>query len=69
MRLNGAAIDPTATYRVPSNNFLTGGGDGFTKLTVGTRRVVAPRFDIDALVAYLGASPAAPGPVNRISRE
>jgi 5'-nucleotidase len=54
---------------VTINNFLAGGGDGFSTLTVGTDRVYAPGFDVDALVAYIGAGiPVAPGPANRITR-
>ena len=30
MTLNGQTIDPTASYRVTVNNFLSVGGDGFT---------------------------------------
>lgn len=67
--LNGVPIDPAASYRVTSNDFLANGGDGFTKLTDGTDRARAPGFDVDALVAYLGAgAPVAPGPRNRITR-
>jgi 5'-nucleotidase len=66
LALNGVPIDPAASYRVTTNDFLANGGDGFTKLTGGTNRVTAPGFDIDALVAYLGAgAPVAPGPQNR----
>jgi 5'-nucleotidase len=69
MRLGGVAIDPAATYRVTTNDFLANGGDGFTNLTVGTDRVTAPGFDVDALVAHLGAGgPVGPGPANRITR-
>jgi 5'-nucleotidase len=74
MRFNGVPIDPAATYRVTTNDFLANGGDGFTNLTVGTDRVTAPGFDVDALVAYLrpaaegGAGPVAPGPANRITK-
>jgi 5'-nucleotidase len=64
--LNGTPIDPAATYRVAMNDFLANGGDGFAGLTVGTDRATAPGFDVDALVAYLGTGPIAPGPVNRI---
>ncbi|HET9142673.1 bifunctional metallophosphatase/5'-nucleotidase [Actinophytocola sp.] len=67
MTLNGVPIDPAATYRVTTNDFLANGGDGFTRLTAGTDRVTAPGFDIDALVAYLGAgAPVNPGPRDRI---
>ncbi|MDR7279360.1 bifunctional metallophosphatase/5'-nucleotidase [Catenuloplanes atrovinosus] len=69
LALNGTPIDPAATYRVTTNDFLANGGDGFSNLTLGTDRTTAPGFDIDALVAYLGAnSPVAPGPANRITR-
>jgi 5'-nucleotidase len=68
LALNGTPIDPATTYRVTTNDFLANGGDGFTTLTGGTDRVTAPGFDIDALVAYLGAgAPVAPGPANRIT--
>jgi 5'-nucleotidase len=67
--LNGTPIDPAATYRVTTNDFLANGGDGFTNLTAGTERTTAPGFDIDALVALLGAgAPVGPGPANRITR-
>jgi 5'-nucleotidase len=68
MALNGTPIDPAATYRITTNDFLANGGDGFTNLRVGTDRTTAPGFDIDALVAYLGANaPVPPGPANRIT--
>ena len=69
MALNGTPIDPAATYRVTTNDFLANGGDGFTNLTGGTDRTTAPGFDVDALTAYLGAgAPVAPGPADRITR-
>jgi 5'-nucleotidase len=69
MSLGGTPIDPAATYRVTTNDFLANGGDGFTNLTAGTDRATAPGFDVDALVAYIGAnSPVAPGPGDRITR-
>ncbi len=68
MALNGTPIDPAATYRITTNDFLANGGDGFTNLRLGTDRTTAPGFDIDALVAYLGANaPVPPGPANRIT--
>jgi 5'-nucleotidase len=67
LALNGTPIDPAATYRVAMNDFLANGGDGFTNLTGGTDRATAPGFDVDALVAYLGTGPIAPGPANRIT--
>jgi 5'-nucleotidase len=69
LRLNGTPIDPAASYRVSTNDFLANGGDGFSTLTAATNRTTAPGFDVDALVAYLGAgAPVAPGPANRITR-
>jgi 5'-nucleotidase len=68
LALNGTPIDPATSYVITTNDFLANGGDGFTGLTAGTGRVTAPGFDVDALVAYLGANaPVAPGPANRIS--
>ncbi len=67
MKINGVAVDPAATYRVTVNNFLAGGGDGFTALTAGTN-LLTGEIDLDAFIAYLGAhSPVAPGPQNRIT--
>ncbi len=68
--LNGTRLDPTGRYEVTTNDFLANGGDGFTNLTMGTGRVTAPGFDMDALTTYLGgaASPVAPGPTNRITK-
>ena len=68
LALNGTPIDPAATYKLTTNDFLANGGDGFTKLTGGTGRVTAPGFDVDALVALLGAGPVSPGPQNRITK-
>jgi 5'-nucleotidase len=68
MTLNGVPIDPAATYRVTTNDFLANGGDGFTTLTLGTNRVYAPGFDVDALAAHLNPGPVPPGPQDRITR-
>ena len=68
MALNGTPIADAATYRVTTNDFLANGGDSFPGFTVGTNRVYAPGFDVDALAAYLAAGPIAPGPQNRITR-
>ncbi|WP_018653710.1 bifunctional metallophosphatase/5'-nucleotidase [Actinomadura flavalba] len=65
--VDGAPVDPAASYKVAANNFLLGGGDGFTTFTQGTGQVLGP-IDLDALVAYFGtASPVAPPALNRIS--
>jgi 5'-nucleotidase len=69
LSLGGTPIDPAVTYKVSTNDFLANGGDGFSKLTGGTNRVTAPGFDVDALVAYLGAgAPVSPGPQNRFTK-
>lgn len=68
VRLNGAPLDPAASYRVTINIFLVGGGDGFPALAEGTDRTSAPGFDLDALIAYFTAHPALPAPAGgRIS--
>jgi 5'-nucleotidase len=71
VKLNGAAVDPAATYRVATNSFLAGGGDGFTTLGQGTGDLVGTD-DLTALEQYLTAnssatSPIAPPVANRIT--
>ncbi|MEU5078035.1 MULTISPECIES: bifunctional metallophosphatase/5'-nucleotidase [Streptomyces] len=71
IRLNGAPIDPAATYRVAMNAFLAGGGDGFPSLGQGKNPLVGTD-DLAALVKYLTAnssasSPIAPPAANRIT--
>jgi 5'-nucleotidase len=66
--LNGTPLDPAASYLVTTNDFLANGGDGFTNLALGSGRVTAPGFDVDALTAHLGTGPIAPGPANRITK-
>jgi 5'-nucleotidase len=67
LALNGTPVDPAATYRVTTNDFLANGGDGFTHLTAGTDRTTAPGFDVDALIGYLDDQPVGPGPADRIT--
>ncbi|MEU4652359.1 bifunctional metallophosphatase/5'-nucleotidase [Streptomyces sp. NPDC023723] len=62
IRLGGAAIDPAATYRVATNSFLAGGGDGFTTLGQGTGDVVGAD-DLTALERYLTANSSATAPI------
>ncbi|CAL9305850.1 bifunctional metallophosphatase/5'-nucleotidase [Streptomyces sp. SudanB182_2057] len=71
IRLDGAPIDPAATYRVAMNAFLAGGGDGFPSLGQGKNPLVGTD-DLAALVKYLTAnstpaSPLAPPAANRIT--
>lgn len=68
MKINGVPVDPSVSYRVTINNFLAGGGDGFTAFLAGTDPLTG-MIDLDAFVAYLTAnSPVAPGPQNRITK-
>ncbi|MDX3117441.1 bifunctional metallophosphatase/5'-nucleotidase [Streptomyces scabiei] len=62
IRLDGAAIDPNATYRVSTNSFLAGGGDGFPTLGLGTNDLVGAD-DLTALEQYLTANSSASGPL------
>ncbi|MER7189040.1 bifunctional metallophosphatase/5'-nucleotidase [Streptomyces flaveolus] len=62
IRLNGAPIDPAATYRVAMNSFLAGGGDGFTTLGRGTDELVGTD-DLTALEQYLTANSSASAPI------
>lgn len=71
IKLNGVAIDPAATYRVATNSFLAGGGDGYPTLGQGTNDLVGAD-DLAALEQYLLAnssatSPIAPPAANRIT--
>lgn len=67
MKINGVLVDPAATYRVTVNNYLSGGGDGFSTLLAGTD-LFNGGVDLDAFVDYIfAASPVAPGPQNRIT--
>jgi 5'-nucleotidase len=72
LTIGGTAVDPAATYRITTNNFLADGGDDFPSLAQGTNRTSLPegRFDIDSLVDYmkpsLAGSPIAPPALTRI---
>ncbi|MEU6353517.1 bifunctional metallophosphatase/5'-nucleotidase [Streptomyces sp. NPDC047072] len=71
IKVNGTAVDPAATYRIATNSFLAGGGDGFTTLGQGTNDLVGGD-DLAALEQYLTAnssatSPIAPPVTNRIT--
>lgn len=69
VKLDGAAIDPAATYRVAMNSFLAGGGDGFAELGKGGD-VLVGGDDLAAFESYLTAnsSAAAPYPVPTADR-
>ncbi|MGC9543719.1 bifunctional metallophosphatase/5'-nucleotidase [Streptomyces sp. UG1] len=62
IKLNGEAIDPTATYRVATNSFLAGGGDGFPTLGQGTNDLVGAD-DLAVLEKHLTANSSATNPI------
>ena len=65
--VDGTPVDPAATYKVAANNFLLGGGDGFSVFTEGKDQVLGP-IDLDAFVAYFTAQGTiSPPALNRIS--
>jgi 5'-nucleotidase len=69
VRIDGAPLDPAATYMVTVNNFLADGGDNFTvfrEVDPGLR--VDGGNDLSALVNYLGAfSPVDPPATDRVN--
>ena len=67
VEIGGVPVVDTQIYRVTVNNFLAGGGDGFTVLTGGTNAVTG-LIDLDAFTAYLGANQPVQAPaLDRIS--
>ena len=64
----GQPVTPDGSYQVTANNFLTGGGDGFTVLKQGTG-IVGGAIDLDAFTAYLKAHQnLTPPAADRITR-
>jgi 2',3'-cyclic-nucleotide 2'-phosphodiesterase (5'-nucleotidase family) len=67
--LNGEPLVDTTVYRVVTNNFLAGGGDGFPTF-LDADNVYYGGLDIDAFAAYLSAnSPYAPTELDRIIKQ
>jgi 5'-nucleotidase len=67
LMLDGTPIDPAATYRVGTLNFLAGGGDLFTEFTNGTNRLGGDE-DLLNLVNFLEAnSPVSPPATDRVN--
>ncbi|MEU8123172.1 bifunctional metallophosphatase/5'-nucleotidase [Spirillospora sp. NPDC049024] len=65
--IGGTPVDPAAVYKVAANNFLLGGGDGFTVFTEGKDQVLGA-VDLDTLVAYFAAQGTiSPPALDRIS--
>ncbi|AQZ63994.1 5'-nucleotidase [[Actinomadura] parvosata subsp. kistnae] len=68
IKLDGAVIDPAASYRVTANSFIATGGDSFSVLTEGTERVEKVR-DIEAFESYIRAkSPLQAPALGRVTR-
>jgi 5'-nucleotidase len=68
LSLDGARLEPAASYRITVNNYLAQGGDGFTVLKDGTSAQVGA-YDVDALFDYFEAnSPIILPPGGRITR-
>ena len=68
MTLDGRPIDPAASYRVTTNNFLAQGGDSFT-LLAKQRDAVIGGVDLDAMQAWLEAVPLRAVPKEDRARE
>lgn len=64
--LDGTVLDPTATYRITTNNFLADGGDEFTVFTEGTNRLGGGE-DLEAFTSYLGENSPVSAPEDRIA--
>lgn len=56
--IGGAPLDPASTYRVVTNSFLVGGGDGFAQFTK-VPQIANVGFDIDALESYVATGTVA----------
>jgi 5'-nucleotidase len=68
--INGAALDPAATYKVAITDFVGNGGDGYSAFKACTLQSIVG-VDLDAFQAYLGAHespPLAPPAANRITK-
>ncbi|WP_083652241.1 bifunctional UDP-sugar hydrolase/5'-nucleotidase [Bacillus sp. MRMR6] len=53
---DGTQLDPSTSYTVTANVFLSGGGDGFTLFTKATNKVIGP-VDLEALVDFIKTQP------------
>ncbi|UVW29585.1 bifunctional UDP-sugar hydrolase/5'-nucleotidase [Massilia sp. H6] len=56
IRIDGAPLVDSRTYRVVANNFLAEGGDNFPEFAKGTNRLETGMLDLDAFVDFLRAS-------------
>jgi 5'-nucleotidase len=67
VEINGSPVVATTVYRITVNNFLAGGGDGFTVLRDFGENAVTSMDDLDAFIAYLDG-PASPVPAPSLDR-
>ncbi len=70
VRQNGAyvPVDPAATYRVVTNNFMLTGGDGYAVFTQGANKLDTGFILADVVMEYIGAnSPVNPQVEGRIN--
>ena len=70
IKIGGVPVGAATNYRVAANNFIMGGGDGFTTFTSCTNQL-GGEIDVDVLARYFDEnSPpgVSPGPQNRITR-
>jgi 5'-nucleotidase len=68
VRINGAPLDPAGRYRVVTNSFLWGAGDGLRALSRGVDPVIVG-VDVDVLADYVSRhSPLAVPTRDRIRR-
>ncbi|MET0459533.1 MAG: 5'-nucleotidase C-terminal domain-containing protein, partial [Ilumatobacteraceae bacterium] len=66
MWLNGALIDPAASYSVTVNSFLAAGGDNFLELANGSGKRDPGKVDLAAMVDYMAAeTPVTPDRTQR----
>ena len=66
--LNGVALDPTATYNVTVNSFLSDGGDNFGTFDTITDPKLDGGVDLEALTNYLGTfGPVDPPSTDRVN--
>lgn len=68
VRIGGAPIDLTKTYRIATVSFLGQGGDNFTVMQQGKNYTATGYKDIDAFVSYMKAHPNLAPPAKRITR-
>ena len=70
MMLDGRPIDPAAPYRITINEYLAGGGDGFSVAKQGTAKQYGG-YDAEALLAFFrtngAVAPPAPSRILRLN--